>query len=815
MKTILANTVTTNPIHSPSRTLGGRIACAVLLSLAGVALGQGEPDASAGKQRGAALEEVLVTAQRREESIRDVPISMQAFTGETLRKLGIVDTRDLASIVPGFSYADSGYDNPIYTLRGVGFNDYSRTANATVGVYIDEAPITYPYMTQGADVDIKRIEVLKGPQGTLYGRNTTGGAINYIAEKPTDSLELGVEAEYGRFETYSVEGYVSGGFTDRLRGRLALRHIQADEGWQISLTRPEDRLGKEDKQAARAALEWDPIDPLRLNVTVDWWRDRSEPQAPQPIAIRIQNTQCREQSEELGTSGDECLHPDVRDHPLVESEDPRLADWPPDTRWQLNNEFVMPALRAYWTVTDRLSLTLIAAYTDFVTDDANFPQSGLSVHNVEQVGRSTDTEAHSIELRAEGNHLDERLQWIVGLYRSEDTVFDVQRVRVDTQSAVFNTVPGVTPIIKFNTFDGEQEAESDAVFANLDYVLTSYLTLSLGARFTDEVRRFAGCSREDPSNPEGTGLAPIFNARSLSEGGSGGAEEGECLTLDEETRNPSRIRKKLEEDNLGGKFAINWRPADNHLFYASYSRGFKSGSFPIIPAAEGKQFEPVTQERVDSLEIGGKTSWFGDALRVDFAVFDYEYTDKQVFSIFVDPVFGPLPKLFNAPESEIRGAELEIQASPLPGLFISAAASYLDTEIVEFIGVNRDGNEEDFSGNELPFAPKTELTVVANYSFPLPFLTTLEGTVGADYSYVGETTSDIGDESIRDLPSYELVNARLGVGDIDGRWDVTAWVRNATNEFYQLSVPELPKDTITRFTGMPQTVGLTVSYRYY
>lgn len=253
-----------------------------------------------------ALEEVVVTAQKREESIRDVPIAMQAFTAETLKQLGIVDTRDLANLIPGFSFANTGQDNPIYTLRGIGFNDTSRTANSSVGVYFDEVPIAYPYMTQGANVDLERIEVLKGPQGTLYGRNTTGGAINYIAQKPTRSLEFGLEAEYGRFETRSIEGYLSGPITEHLSGRIALRDIQADEGWQVSLTRPDDRLGKKDKQSGRATLEWLPIEPLRLNFTVDWWRDRSEPQAPQPIAIDPQNPDLEKEQ----------IHPDVRNHPV-------------------------------------------------------------------------------------------------------------------------------------------------------------------------------------------------------------------------------------------------------------------------------------------------------------------------------------------------------------------------------------------------------------------------------------------------------------------------------------------------------------------
>lgn len=775
------------------------------------ALAQGAETSAAAeptqRRRSSLIEEVIVTAQKREESISDVPIAMQAFTGDTMRKLGVVDTTDIATLVPAFSYADSGRDTPIYTMRGIGFNDVSRSASSTVGVYIDEVPFPYPYMTQGANVDIERIEVLKGPQGTLYGRNTTGGAINYIANKPTDSLEFGVEAEYGRFEHYSVEGYLSGPITDSLRGRIALRHIESDEGWQISLTRPDDRLGKKDKQAGRGILEWTPIDTLRLDLTLDWWRDDSEPQAPQPIDINPQNPSVSE----------DMLNPAVRNHPVVTSEDNRRADWVPDIPWTLDNEFVMPALRAYWDVTETTAVTLIAAYSDFKTGHARIPVSGLSVRSAEVIQKTTDAKAYSVELRADGSLFDERLNWLLGVYTSEDTVEDFTRQAINTNSAVFNIQPGVTPLSNTSDFGGEQDAESDAVFTNADYALTDYLELSLGLRYTEEKRELAGCSLEHPQADEnpGTGFAPIFNARSLSEGGSNGAGPGTCLTLHEETRDPTLIRKELKEDNLGGKAAISWRPTADHLFYTSFSRGFKSGSFPIIPASEGEQFDPVTQERVDAIELGGKTGWFDNALKVNFAVYDYEYQDKQQLSYFVDPTFGPIPKLFNIPETTVRGAELEIQSSPLPGLFLSVAASYLETEIQDFVGITKEGETVDFSGHEVPFAPNKEVTVLANYSFPIPLLDNLEGTVGADYSYVGETTSGIENTPILEIPSYGLVNARAGISDVDGHWDVTVWVRNVTNEFYQLNLPQNAADSVVRFTGMPQTAGITFSYRYF
>ncbi|MGB1908238.1 MAG: TonB-dependent receptor plug domain-containing protein, partial [Spongiibacter sp.] len=154
------------------------------------------------------IEEVMVTAQKRSQSINDVPISISAFSGSKLDDLGVVDTRDLGNFIPGFTYSDSGYATPIYTLRGVGFNDATYNASSTVGLYVDEVNLPYAVMSKGASLDLERVEVLKGPQGILYGRNTTGGLINYIANKPGDAFEAEISGGYGRFDTRELEGFV-------------------------------------------------------------------------------------------------------------------------------------------------------------------------------------------------------------------------------------------------------------------------------------------------------------------------------------------------------------------------------------------------------------------------------------------------------------------------------------------------------------------------------------------------------------------------------------------------------------------------------
>ena len=216
-----------------STALCGASAAALLLA-AGSAQAQqtttpSATDRARDAQASTTVQELIVTAQKREESINDVPMSVSAASGETLTELGIQDTSQLVKIIPGFNYTPSYYGTPVYSIRGVGFLDTSLAASPTVSVYVDEAPLPYSIMTQGASLDLERVEVLKGPQGTLFGMNATGGAINYVAGKPTEDFRAGFDASYGRFNTVDLQGFVSGPITPTLSGRIALRLIRSGD----------------------------------------------------------------------------------------------------------------------------------------------------------------------------------------------------------------------------------------------------------------------------------------------------------------------------------------------------------------------------------------------------------------------------------------------------------------------------------------------------------------------------------------------------------------------------------------------------------
>jgi iron complex outermembrane receptor protein len=753
------------------------------------------------RQRGIVIEEIVVTAQRRDEAINEVPIAITAFSGENMSALGVTDTRDLSRIVPGFTAAESGGNTPVYTLRGVGFNDQSFTATPTVGVYVDEVPLPYTIMTKGANLDLQRVEVLKGPQGTLYGRNTTGGAINYIANKPTERFEAGASGGYGSYRTMELEGFVSGPLSDALRGRLAARGIRAGEGWQYSNTRADDTLGEVDKQAFRGVLDWDAAENVAVTASVSGWRDRSDAQAPQAIAIQPQNP---------NDEGGATLAPQVRNYPLVpmDTDDMRVADWEPNTAWTLNDQYWQLALRADWSFSDSMTLTTILSRGDARSDGTRLPQSGFNFYNAEQELFAKVTTS-ALESRLGGEWGDGH-HWLVGLNGALDSGDEFHRLFTDTTSSVFpDPVTGRSPLTTRIDTAGKVHGKLFGAFFNGDWRPATTLRLTLGGRYSREVRDFTGCTFDDAAS-EGTGLGPIFSAIALSRGSVTPIAKGECFTLDDRGSNEKFYGEDTQR-NVSYRAAVDWAPDDGLLFYASYGRGYKSGGFPVLNASGQNQYQPVKQEQILAGEVGGKLTLWDRVLHTDFALFHYDYKDKQLLTRILDPVFGPVPVLRNAPKSKVQGAELSLQWTPLEGLFLSAAASYIKTEIKEFIGSGFDGEPIDFAGRPFNFAPRTQYTVLADYSLPI-FADWFLG-FGADYSYVGATNSTLEGNPNYAHADYRLINLRARIEAEDKRWSAMIWGRNVTDEFSTVSVFNIG-DAVARYAGQPRTWGISYSYRF-
>src|SRR5882757_3138228 len=302
------------------------------------------------------LAEVIVTAEKRAERLNDVPLSVTAATGDELVRAGVSSAADLEKVVPGFIFAASSYGSPIYSIRGVGFYDDAMAISPAVSVYVDQIPLPFPRMTEGATLDLERVEVLKGPQGTLFGQNSTGGAVNYIAAKPTSSFAAGGDLAYGRFNEVDVGGFVSGPVATGLNARLAVRSETRDD-WQVSNTR-NDTIGKRNFQAARLLLDWHPIDPLSIELNVNGWLDKSDTQMGQARAY-------------LPVSGAPPLTPvtlqsatNLINYPYLTKDSNRIADWNAAKDFGRNDRFYQFAARVDYEATSSLRLVSISSYSN-------------------------------------------------------------------------------------------------------------------------------------------------------------------------------------------------------------------------------------------------------------------------------------------------------------------------------------------------------------------------------------------------------------------------------------------------------------------
>src|SRR5690606_35838625 len=370
--------------------LGGALLCTTSV------LAQSEPPGA--PSRGT-LEEVVVTAQKREQSVNDIGMSVAAISASQLESRSIDSAADLARIVPGFSFADTGVNAPVYSLRGVGYFDYSLAASPAVCVYVDEVPLAYPTMTLGAAFDLQRVEVLKGPQGTLFGQNSTGGLVNYIAQRPSHDLDAGVTLGYGRLNRMELGGHISGPLTNTLRARVAVQNVQSDE-WQKSLTR-DDENGEMDRTSARLLLDWDASENLVLKFNINGYVDQGQTQATQAIAITP-----------LTPAG---LRPEVRDAPMAPAN-ARAADWSATRDLSRDDEFYQASLRAEWRIADTVELTSISAYSDLKTR-TYIDRDGM-VNDNSQYDLMGSIRGFTQELRVAGEA--GRLKWLIGGTYSAD-----------------------------------------------------------------------------------------------------------------------------------------------------------------------------------------------------------------------------------------------------------------------------------------------------------------------------------------------------------------------------------------------------------
>jgi len=685
--------------------------------------------ASTAPQEG--LGEIVVTAQRRSQNIQDVPISIAAISGEALTEVGIRDPRDLSILVPGLSsQAGTSATTTSLFLRGVGIGDFNSNTTGAVGVYVDDVFLGANAGKLFNVFDSDGIEVLKGPQGTLYGRNTTAGAIRFSSRKPTDEFSANAALSYGRFNEVQVEGGVGGPIvTDLLKMRVAGTYLRRD-GWLLNRVTG-NKLNDLDMWAGRAIVDLTPSEDVLIRAIVHGGQNRGGAR----------------QFQHRGQGVDFAGNPNFADG--VPLDGLGYADTDGDLNagdYDIEGQERVNVFGASLTASINFSgvtLTSISAYEQVrrstVEDTDASPNNVLTATYIDR------PQQYSQELRLQSRD-GGAVNWIVGGYYFHDklvteSAFDILRVFRDPND-LLGTFDPVNSIGNF-AYPYTQKTESWAAFAQADVKLSDRLTLTGGLRYSADSIDFDFHSFFDDVI-----VVPVLDF------------EGSKTFKD-----------------LSWRAALSFQATDDLLFYASSSKGYNSGGFAGGSSSDPAQLQPFRSEKLYAYEAGFKSDLLDRTLRFNAAAFYYDYRDLQVFVFDTSGVL-PVQRKLNAGNAELYGLEIELQAQPSRTFNAFVNASLLHARYKDFTALAAD----DYSGNKLVNAPEYAISAGFSLTQPLPGDSALKLRV--DGSLQSETFLTPDNVRANRVKPYGIANARLSWLSADENLEVALWAKNITGTRY-------------------------------
>jgi len=745
-----------------------------------------------------ALEEVIITAQKREQNLQDVPVAVTAFTGKQMAALGVQQSYDIAAFSPGVHISGNlAGQNTQFSIRGVTQNDFNDIIEAPNAVYLDEGYIAIAQAQTFALFDIDRVEILKGPQGTLFGRNATGGLVHYISNKPDfDGISGYVDVTTGEFDgpidgnRHTVEAAVSGPLSDRVAGRLALRCNDQDS--YIENRYPEAAflsppgpgtgadLGAEETIAARLSLAFRVSDTLQVDLSANHAESdvTTGPYESKPTIGVVENGELVNvidmpaDETRLTIAGNEDGGADAIDgdqflpgagiglaQRLVPGGD-FFGYRPSGEDFSFSGDFAFKDhgftessglnAKVTWDVSDTTTFTSVTDWKRyekllFIDVDAA-PANQLANY------AGVDADSFTQEFRLNGETTNS--SWVAGLYY----------LFIDNQSdnglkAPENSIAGSPPFAPVDIgVVAELETNSYSVFGQYEYRFTPTLSGTLGLRLMQEEKDF----------DLGIGIFPSFDSFTIN--------RGDFIPNAFGAGSPFLFEDDTSDTFWTGKAQLDWRPTDDLLLYAGINRGVKAGSFnaPLLGSflgAGGNEALPYDEEVLISYE-GGFKATLGDGMtRVNGSLFYYDYSDYQAF-LFV----GVGGVVVNA-DAETYGGELEIISSPVDGLDLRLSAAYFDATVKDV--PLRSGSPLPPRDVDPTYAPEFQGTALARYAWPA-FGGTL--AIQGDVTYSDEFFYNLRNFDADKFDSYTLVNAQVSWESPSTAWQATLAVRNLTDE---------------------------------
>ena len=707
------------------------------------------------------LEEIIVQAQKRDESAQSVPIALTALDAGAIERSHSRDIQGVAQLAPNLIVDPIlGNGTAAISIRGMQLNDVEKSFDPAVAVYLDGI---YLANTTGALLqmfDAAEIEVLRGPQGTLFGRNTIGGLLNIRRAAPTGEFGGKLQLGYGRFQQFDGHAVMNfpSAFDGRLKTKLSVVRQSGGGYWKnVTVTRHGKREGDTDFTGISLFTTLAATDKLDLGLILDYFDDKSPTRPVTSITGPL---------EVLGgfvggaPAGDEAYHgsthTSLEQNAFLKTKAATL-----NAKWQLSDMQRVVSVTGYREVREN-------AIEEFDGQTTTIPGVGeLSFFNTV---RPQSSHQFSEELRLESDW-NAKLRSTLGLYYFDGS-YDLR------QLTYFGGAPFGAPYYR-------QGTTSSAAFGQVDWEFIDNLTLSLGGRYTRE-RKDACAINYDPTNP-----AVVQSSFGTCDAGNYIASYVDPVTGQTITQNGRHTWSKFTP-----RVNLSWRFDSSKMAYVTYSEGFRSGGFNGR-SSDPKTLGPYEPEKVKSVEVGAKTQWLDNRLRANLAIFHTKYNNKQEDVVFPDPNLVTVTLVQNAASATLKGAELELTAVPVRGFTAGLNLGYLDAKYDSWNVPGLSGGIVDKSGFKLRRAPKFTAAVNLLYEQDLSNGHTI--AYGANYAYKDDYYVNANTVSPYDVNPQGAFNSNAGLvksyGDLDltlsydaKQWKVTAWAKNLTDERHMLHV---------------------------
>ena len=812
------------------------------------------------------LEEVVVTAQKRAQSANDIGISITALGADDLENLGVLDAKGVTEHIPNVELSKAGYTGlDVFVVRGVGLLDENPNNTPTNSMYVDDVYLPYNTMSGFALFDADRIEVLKGPQGGLYGRNTTGGALNFVSKKGSfDEMEADIAIDVGNYGTRNVRAGIGGPITDNFAARLAIQTDNSD-GYYDNTYLDKD-VGGADKQLARLTLSYEPTENLSLDLRLTHGQDRSEAGIPDvdgrldpdaafdlsaalgldglgwpelwaPVTDALAEAWCPS-FEATGIPGPECVNMG-----LVSGDgDP---DKGVDERvFERDDQFNMASLNVNWDL-DSMTLVSISSYSKTETWNRqpdgmvgelmdprnqgwdNFAPLGFAGDNTSwpldpfiRQDFISNVEAWSQEIRLVSNG-EGSFNWMVGAVYAEDD-FDFRSPTEFYGNVMWN--------ILFFPGGGDmgytQKTEAASVYGQVNFEFTERLSMTIDARMTKEEKDYSGFGLVQYGPLSCFSWFGLLASDPFPDAGGLTCQEVLGFTDDDPQHSLSgvdEITSEYDETEPSWKVNLDYRPNEDWLIYASVGRGFKSGGFfgGWLTAPNVEAYQPETNT---AYEVGFKATLLEGSMQLNGSVFFYDYEDWQGNLTVRDTVNGgaAFSGLTTLGDQETTGAELDMRWLPAEGWDLRLGIGWLDTEIKELatppnvgpgliVGVADEFNNLiEGVGNKTPYSPELTANALIRYEFGLT--DSLMASLQVDGSYTDDYYLSVTNSAISEVDSRKQVNGRIELFSEEGGWKLALWGKNLSDTRYRTANFGDGLFNVWSYSNAPRTYGVTFSY---